>query len=128
MLMAIMAKQKNKKSFNKVSWLLRIGIASTFLYAAYSAFDNPDLWLGFIPEFVTNAAPVSAKFLLDSFSVFQIGLAIWLLSGKYLKYSGLVAAATLGSIVLLNISSLIIVFRDIPIVLAAVALYYLDDK
>ena len=35
------------------SLFLRLGIAFSFIYVAFSAFINPTNWLGFIPDYLT---------------------------------------------------------------------------
>ena len=60
-------------------------------------------------------------------SVFEIFLALWLLSGKFVKYAGLTSALLTASIVLIDLDQLIITFRDIPIIAASLALVFLDE-
>lgn len=100
--------------------LLRIGIAAVFLYAALGATFQPDNWIGYIPPFVNMFFP--AKQLLIGFSFFQFLLCIWILTGWQGFYAGLVAAITLLAIIIANLSGLDIVFRDIAIFFAALAL------
>ena len=105
------------------SLLIRIGLAGVFTYAAISAFRTPTAWISYIPAFTTKL--VSAKLSLDIISVFQLLLAIALLTGKYLKYTALIAALLLGGIMVTNLNTLLITFRDFGLVLAALALLYL---
>ncbi|MDL2341937.1 MAG: hypothetical protein QFB87_02585 [Patescibacteria group bacterium] len=107
------------------SLLIRIGLAVVFVYAAIDAFIEPAAWISYVPMFSNHF--IDAKLALDLLSVFQIFLAIWLISGKFLKLSAIIAAAMLGGIMLFNIPTLLITFRDIGLVFAAVALLFLDD-
>ncbi len=106
------------------SWLLRIGLAFVFLYAAIASFVRPDDWIGFLPGFATTI--VDPKLLLDLFSIAQIVLAVWLLTGWWLRYAALFAAAMLAGIILANPTQLLLTFRDIGLLFAAVALAILS--
>jgi len=108
------------------SLLLRIGLAFALLYAAVGAFQHPEDWAGYLPHFATTIVP--AKTMLDGFGVFQIVLAAWLLWGRYLKVSAGITAAALAGIVVFNFNALIITFRDVTMVFAALALLFLDEK
>lgn len=100
--------------------LLRIGFAATFLYAAVSTLINPDDWADFLPEFLTSIAP--AQMLLKILAFYQLSLAAWLLSGVRVRWAALLMAATLTSVVAANLDLLIITFRDIALIFAALAL------
>lgn len=108
------------KNKNLTPLLLRAGLATVFLYAAISSFLDPREWVGYLPSFLTNY--VAAEPLLHGFSVYELLLAAWLLSGAYSRYAGLVCALTLGGIVAANFSLLPISFRDIGLMFAALAL------
>src|SRR5258708_6453150 len=105
---------------NLVSVLLRVGLAFAFLYAAIASFVEPDAWVGYMPIFLRHLVP--AHLLLGCFSVVEILLALWLLSGQFLLYSSLLAAIMLAGIVALNSGALDIVFRDVALLFSAVAL------
>lgn len=102
------------------SWLLRFGLAFSFFYVAAASFQNPLNWIGFFPQFLRDLAP--AQTLLTGFSIYEIVLGLWLLSGRKLVYSSLLAAATLLGIVVFNWGAMEIVFRDISLALSALAL------
>ena len=102
--------------------LLRVGLALVFLYPAIAAFLEPQNWIGFLPVFIaTNEA-------LFAFGVFEIILALWLLSGFRVGIAALISGALVLGIVLTNFGALDIVFRDIPIIFASAALYVLSKK
>lgn len=109
--------------------LLRFGLATIFLYAAISSFVDPNEWIGYFPAFITDNLP--ANTLLKFFSVYELVLAAWLLSGVYIRWAALLCAATLWGIVLANFELFQITFRDIALIFAAAALALLtwdDDK
>ena len=103
-----------------IRWLLRISIASVFLYAAGAATLHPENWIGFLPAWMSRFAP--ANLLLPGFSLFEVVLSVWVLSGWKGMYAAVLAAATLFGIIVMNPSLLDITFRDIAIFLAALAL------
>ena len=114
--------QKNKRIL--VSFILRAGLATVFLYAAISSFLEPNAWAGFIPMFLINIIP--AKIFLVIYGVCQGVLALWLLSNKKTFYASIVSIILMLAIIVSNITALYIVFRDIPIMLSAIALAVLS--
>lgn len=112
--------QLNKTSLTPI--LLRVGLAVVFIYASLSSFKNPQDWIGYLPHFAREQ--VSATTLLHVFSVYEMFLALWLLSGKYVKPAAALATVTLTSIVLFNFSLFAISFRDIGLIFAGAALYF----
>jgi DoxX-like protein len=103
-----------------VSLLLRIGIAFTFIYAAVQTTLHPNDWIWFFPAFLRNSIP--HQLLLTGFSLYEVALSIWLLLGWRLVYASLLAALTILGIIVFNLSTFDIVFRDVTIFFAAAAL------
>ncbi|HVB19758.1 MAG TPA: hypothetical protein VNF51_00505 [Candidatus Paceibacterota bacterium] len=99
--------------------LLRVAIAFAFLYAAIDSLIEPNLWVTFFPPILLTVIPGNS--LLVVWSVVEIVIALWILSGKYIFIPSLFAAASLVAIVFFNIPLMQIVFRDLA--LACVALF-----
>lgn len=110
---------------NLAPLLLRLGLATMFLYAGVSSLADPRGWIGFLPSVLTDH--VSGFTLLKFFAAYEFALAVWLLSGVYVRYAGLLCAATLGGIVVSNFSLFAISFRDIGLMFAALALAVSKD-
>ena len=108
--------------FNKLnpSLLLRIGLAFSFLYPAFSSLTEPSNWIGFFPMSLRAVIPAPA--LLYLFAGYEIMLGLWLLSGRRLGMSSLFAFATLAGVVVLNLGALDLVFRDVGLAFSAAAL------
>jgi len=100
--------------------LLKISVAFSLLYPAISSIVNPSSWIGFAPNWIEYILPKGLFLVL--FSIFEIVLAFVILFYKHTFYPSLLAMATLFGIVIFNIGAMDIVFRDISIGLAAVAL------
>jgi uncharacterized membrane protein YphA (DoxX/SURF4 family) len=113
-----------KRTTNVTSWLLRIGLALVFLYAGVASLQHPLEWAGFLPHFLTRA--FTATVLIKGFALYELVLAVWLVSGRLRKYSSLVCAMTLAGIVITNPSQLITTFRDIGLVCMALALFFVE--
>ncbi|MDO8655440.1 MAG: hypothetical protein Q7R48_03465 [bacterium] len=109
---------------------LRLGLAFTLLYAAWSAFQNPLNWIGFVPSSVIPLIPfqVTARDLLMALSMVQVGIAALLLLGKQLVPASLAAATLLLGIIWFNLGAMDILFRDIGLFFAALALALLARK
>ena len=105
--------------------LLRTGLAFVFIYAGIAAYISPNNWVGFIPNignFITKAI------LLQIHSAINIILGLWLLSNKKLFYASIISSIFLFGIIIFNLSSFDIVFRDVAILLASLALTVLTHK
>lgn len=105
---------------------LRLGLATMFLYAAISSFINPNEWVGYLPTFVKDMLP--ATVVLGVFSIIELVLAAWLLSGAYVRFAALASVVMLLGIVVSNFSLLPISFRDIGLIFAALALAVAKDE
>lgn len=103
-----------------VGYFLRLSIATVFLYAAVGAYLQPYNWIGFIPQVAEKIAP--AQTLLTGFSLFQLFLAVWVLTGWKQLFSALVASVTLLAIIVANWGDLTVLFRDFAIFFASLAL------
>ena len=111
---------------NLATWLIIIGLATVLLYAAFDSFTDPEEWIGYFPHWMRGI--VSDSLSLNSFSIFEIALSFWLLSRKYLFYSGIICALLMLGIVVFNPSQFGVTFRDIGIFFAALALSALNYK
>lgn len=105
--------------------LLRIGLAFVFGYAAIASLIQPLVWAGFLPSFIVNV--VDPMLALRGIAIFEIILALWLLSGKYVQCAAVLAALTLTGIILMNPHQLIVTFRDVGLLCAALALFFATD-
>jgi uncharacterized membrane protein YphA (DoxX/SURF4 family) len=108
---------------NNAKWviiLLRVSIASVFLYAAVASLVTPENWIGYFPNFLRDLFPTTL--LLIGFSIYEILLCVWLLIPWKTFYAAGLASATLAGIIITNIGLFDIVFRDLAILGAALAL------
>jgi uncharacterized membrane protein YphA (DoxX/SURF4 family) len=115
-------KSKKSGAGSKTSWLLRLGLAFVFGYVAIASLVHPNDWVGYLPQQLKTIIP--ALTLLKLFSIYEILLALWLLSGKFVKIAALVTAMTLAGIVVTNPSQFAITFRDVGLIFAALALFF----
>lgn len=109
--------------YNKKEWicfLLRLGIAFSFLYAGIGAISNPLAWVGFIPSFIEIF--FSRELFLYIHGGFDILLGLWFLSNKKVFYASTISSIFLFGIIIFNMGAFDIVFRDLSILLAAIAL------
>ncbi len=104
-----------------ISWLLRLALAFAFLYPPISALKEPDAWIGYFPVFV-QSLPISELVLLHMFGILEFIIGVWLLSGENLFYPTLASVIILTLIVIFNLGQMDVVFRDISLILVALAL------
>ena len=100
--------------------ILRVGLAFSFLYAAYASFVDPTSWAAFFPSWITDS--VSTKTLLWVSGVGELVLGALLLSGWRVTIASLVAVVGLLGIVAGNMGQFVILFRDLSLAIVAVAL------
>ena len=99
---------------------LRIGVAFAFLYPPINALFDPYSWLGYFPAFMRGIVPDMV--LLHAFGVFEIVIALWILSGIRIRYPSVVATLVLCAIVLFDSNNFAVLFRDLSIATASLAL------
>lgn len=102
------------------SLLLRLGLAFVLIYAAVGSLRDPSLWLGYLPGFLRQLS--LSSWLLKGFAVYELVLAAWLLSGRFVRYAGGLTALTLLGIIAAQPGELIITFRDVGLLFMALAL------
>ncbi len=116
------------KSAQLQSLMLRIGLAFVFAYAGIDAIREPAVWAGFLPAIAFKYAPM--KLVLDGFSISQLVLAAAILWRKTSFYAAAASAATLLGITISSLimdpSSILIVFRDVGLVFASIALMFIE--
>ncbi len=119
---------QNNTPLNAVDLLLRIGVAFAFLYPPISALFNPYAWVGYFPVFISSIEGIDALMLLHIFGVFEVMLGLWILSGRRILLPSVAASISLFLIVAFNWTQMDVLFRDLPILLMAVALVLLHRK
>lgn len=108
--------------------LLRAAIALSLLYPPLAALGDPFSWIGYIPVWVLAIAPVSAETLLHAFGLFEVALALWLFFSVRVRVPALIAAAVLLFITATNPAQFPVLFRDLALALAALALAFLPHS
>ena len=116
--------EMNRKDL--VVFLLRIGLAFVFIYAGMSILTNPESWIGFVPRFTEAFA--SRYAILYGHAFFDIFLGIWLLYWKKMFYASALCSLNLLGIILFNLGSLDIIFRDLGLLFSSLALAVLSYK
>ena len=100
--------------------ILRVGVAFAFLYPPVDALFDPTTWVGYLPHFVRGFAPDLV--VLHGFGLLEVGIALWILSGKKIFIPSVLATLILLFIVYLNLQDFQIIFRDVSIAAASLAL------
>lgn len=100
-------------------WLLRAGLVFVFSYAAVSACVDPSVLAGYLPAMIpVSWTPTIGRF----FAGYELVLVAALLTRRYLVAASVMSAATLVVIVAVNPSSFEVLFRNVAIICAALAL------
>lgn len=85
---------------------------------------HPLEWTGFLPSFLLKL--VQADIAIRGLAIYEIFLGVWLLSGRYAKYVAALSAVTFAGIVAVTMNQLIVTFRDVGLLFAALALFFLE--
>lgn len=109
--------------------LIRIGLAFVFLYAGIAILVDPLSWIGYLPSFFEDLGlGLSRNEWLQLHGVFDIVLGVWILSGLWRFYAGVVAGVTLVLITgFSGTESLVVTFRNIGLAFMALA-YAFNDR
>jgi uncharacterized membrane protein YphA (DoxX/SURF4 family) len=87
-----------------VWFLLRFGVAFTFLYASIAAFINPTPWLSYFPSFMR--ALVADDILLISWGGAELIIGLWLLSGYKVFIPSILASGLMIGIFIFDFHSI----------------------
>ena len=101
------------------SWALRLGLAFVFGFAALSSFFEPETFAGYFPAFLPSSW---ATELLPVFAVYEVLLAVSLVAGRQTYRAALLSALTLAAITVANPDAFEVLFRNVAIACAALAL------
>ena len=106
--------------------ILSLGLAFVFLYAGVASLMNPQLWASYLPQFMGNfiALDVAIKLI----AVYEIALGLLLVSGKFRKIASALSALTLAGIIVSSLNQFVITFRDVGLLMMAVALFFMDEE
>jgi len=101
--------------------LLRISLSIVFLYFGFQQISNPDAWVSFIPNFITNTI-ITANNLIILNGIMELTLGTFLLIGIYTRFSALILSIHLFFIALsIGISPLGI--RDFGLAIATFVIF-----
>ncbi len=106
--------------------LLRAAVAFAFLYPAIAGFITPTDWIGFVPRWVGNI--IAPQVFLAAFGILEILIALGVLLMRTPTLPSYAAAGILALIIIFNLGAFDVLFRDIPILLAALALGLFSHK
>jgi hypothetical protein len=115
-MLTILSQNKEKT----ISYLLRIAVVFSFLYPPIAAWFAPDNWIWFVPDFIEIF--IDKGIFLHIFGLVEIAIALGILFLKNPFWPSLGAIVILLAIIILDWSTFDVVFRDISILLAALAL------
>ncbi len=110
----------NPRETRIVWFLLRFGVAFTFLFAAISAFVNPSPWLSYFPSFLRTM--MSDATLLYMWGGAEIVIGVWILSGKKIFIPSIMAAGLMLGIFIFDFGSIKVIFRNVCILSTSIAL------
>lgn len=108
------------------TWFLRVGLAFVFAYASVEIYLNPQNFLKYTPSFILDIVPVNL--FLYSFGVAELLLSVWLLTGWKPEYPSIISVMLIAGIVVFNMEYFQILFRNVAIAFAGLALLMLETR
>ena len=114
-----------QKELPIVWFLLRFGVAFTFLYASISAFINPGPWLGYFPDFLRDN--ISDNILLITWGGGELIIGLWLLVGYRIFIPSVLAAGLMLGIFIFDFSSMKVIFRNVSILCTSISLAIISN-
>lgn len=108
------------------SKILRLSLGFAFIYAAISHYFAPDSWLQFYPELMQEIASENWYIWTTSLGELAFGLAI--ISGRFTHYLAILSALALSAILVFNLDQMFILFRDVSLIGASIALAVLHKS
>lgn len=102
--------------------LLRVALAFSFIYPPLAAFSDPYSWVGYFPTPLLDFVAPHQILLLHAFGMVEIMLAVWVVFARRVRIPALLMAVILFAIVGLNFAQMDVVFRDVALALASLAL------
>lgn len=107
-------------------WLLRLGIAFVYGYLAAEMYFLPAGFLKYIPQLMQRTIPMDI-FLL-TVAVFHAFLVLWFISGWHTEYPAIISIFLMIGIIIPNLEFFDVLFRNVAIAAASLALAILDWK
>ena len=109
-----------RKLADKETWILRIAISFTVLWAGIRGILNPTDWVGFVPSFIQDF--IDPEVFLIAHGFLWMLVAAGLIAGFWRPLLSFAAFAGLTAILIFNgIND--ITFRDVGLALAALVLF-----
>lgn len=105
--------------------MLRIGLAFVYLYAAIEIHINPAGFMKYVPS---QMSIIPTDLFLLVFGIFEVLLTLWLLSGKRTEYAGMISFLLMAGIIFPNMAYFDVLFRNVAIAFASLALVALDHR
>jgi len=114
-------------------WILRVSLGVMYLYSGFDIMARPDIWEGFIPDWLYNGlgSDATVSLFLKAQGAIELGIALlflaWFLGKWGVRLAAMLAAVEMALIlVLLGVDS--VTFRDIGLLGAALALFQLSTE
>lgn len=102
------------------SFLIRIGLAFVFLYAAFFMTFAPEKYIIYFPLFMRELVP--GYTLLHVFAIFEVILSFFLIIGRFTYAAAIISFLTMLALTIVNLDKFSVLFRNVSIILSALAL------
>lgn len=117
---AVRPEDEARQPVHLSSWLLRVGLAFVFVYAATISSIDPVAAATYFPSVLPREWVMEV--VLPAFVVYEVLLAVGLLTARYTYAASLLAAATMVGIIVVNANAFDVLFRNVAIAFAALSL------
>ena len=114
--------------FEKYSmFVIRIGLAIVFLLFGIDKFINPELWFGYVPNFILQLTPLSLNLFIFLLGILEAIIGLFLLLGFLTRITAIIAAILLLGVIF-TVGYNEITVRDIGLLAMAISLIITKDN
>ena len=117
---AVAAEGRDRSQTVVATWFLRAGLAFVFLYAAAATLVDPVAASTYFPDVAPPDMVIDV--LLPSFAAYEVLLAAALVTKRFTFPASVLATVTLVGIMVVNADAFGVLFRNVAIACAALAL------
>ena len=100
--------------------ILRVGLAFALIYASIGGILEPTAWVEYFPTFALGFVPDETLLLI--WGLFQVILAVWILSGRKIFIPSALASFSLAGLIIFNLDATDVIFRDVTVLSVSIAL------
>ena len=108
------------------TFIARLGIAAVFLWFGIDKFVNPDIWVGWVPDWMARLIPISLISFMYLQGIVEVVVGALLLLGFYTRLAAILAVINLLGVelALIGTGQADVMLRDAGLLAASMSLFF----